>query len=174
MSRFDTLLETVETYQALAAENYNRIRRLAEELREGLCAYLGSEDGVCVHLVPPAGPFEPRPYGDHAFSIAPQGFRLLGPVQFGVAIRVTKGTDWLRVTMECRKLGEQFKVLIEGGAEYDFDLPLAENDPEPFYEEIYQHVLGWFAKRIERYNEGDFGTREIGFDFADDADTAKV
>lgn len=174
MSRFEHLLTTVETYQSLAAENYNRIRRLAEELREGLCAYMGAQDGVCVHLVPPAGPFEPHPYGDQAFSIAPQGFRPLGPVQFGLAIRVTKGTDWLRVSMECRKLGETFKVLIEGGAEYEFTLPLAENDPKPFFEQIYQHVLSWFEKRIERYNEGDFGTREIGFDFADGADAAKV
>jgi len=174
MSRFEELLETVETYQALAKENYDRIRRLAEELREGMCAYMGAKDGVCVYLVPPVGPFEPRAYGDHAFSIAPQGFRPLGPVQFGLAIRVTKGTDWLRVSMECRKLGETFKVLIEGGAEYDFNLPLSENDPEPFYEQVYEHVLSWFAKRIERYKDGDFGTREIGFDFADDADAANV
>lgn len=170
MSRFDDLLATVETYQSLAMENYDRIRGLAHELRDGLCAYLGSSDGECVHLVPPAGPFEPRSYGDKAFSIAPRGFRPLGPVQFGVAVRVTKGTDWLRLTLECRKAGDTFKVIMEGGHEYEFQLPLADNDPEPFYAEIFSHVQGWFQNRIDRYLEGDSGTRDIGFDFADDAD----
>ena len=51
MSRFDKLIETVEAYQALAAENYDRIRTLAEEVRSGFCDYLGASDGVCVHLV---------------------------------------------------------------------------------------------------------------------------
>lgn len=174
MARFDDLLATVETYQDLAAENYNRIRRLAEELRDGLCAYLGASDGACVHLVTPAGPFEPRAYGDHAFSVPPRGFRPLGPVRFGVAVRVTKGTDWLRVTLECRKAGDTFTVQIEGGGEYDFKLPLAENDPEPFYAQIYDHVHDWFETRIERYRDGDSGTREIGFDFAADTEQAKV
>ncbi|MEM1150648.1 MAG: hypothetical protein AAGI03_08835 [Pseudomonadota bacterium] len=174
MARFDDLLETVETYQSLAAENYDRIRKLAEEMRDGMCAYLGSRDGVCVHLVPPMGSFEPRPYGDQAFSIPPMGFRPLGPVHFGVAVRVTKGTDWLRLALECRKSGDTFRVLMEGGREYSFELPLADNDPEPFYEELYQHVRGWFQERIDRYNEGDFGTREIGFDFADGHEDAKV
>lgn len=165
-SHFEDLLQTVETYQDLAAENYDRIRRLAEELRDGLCGYLGASDGVCVHLVAPAGPFEPRPYGDEAFSVPPGGFRPLGPIQFGVAIRVTKGTDWLRVTFECRKVGETFHVIMEGGREYQFELPLRDNDPQPFYEEIFDHVKSWFQTQIERYMEGDFGSREIGFDFA--------
>ena len=41
MSRLDKLVETVETYQALAAENYDRIRGLAEQIRGGLCDYIG-------------------------------------------------------------------------------------------------------------------------------------
>lgn len=166
MSRFEELLATVETYQELAAENYGRIRRLAEELRDGLCAYLGATDGVCVHLVPPQGPFEPQSYGDKAFSLAPHGFRPLGPIAFGLAMRVTKGTDWVRLTLECRKAGETFTVHIVNGPEYTFKLPLAEHDPEPFYEHVYQHVSGWFAEQIERYREGEYGTRAIGFDFA--------
>lgn len=174
MARFDELLETVETYQTLATENYDRIRRLAEELRDGLCVYLGASDGECVHLVPPAGPFQPRPYGDLAFSVPPRGFRPLGPIRFGVAVRVTKGTDWLRITLDCRKAGDTFTVQIEGGSEYSFKLPLAENDPEPFYEQIYSHVRSWFAERIERYRDGDAGTREIGFDFAVEPEDGKV
>lgn len=174
MARFDTLLSTVETYQQLATENYDRIRRLAEELREGFCAYLGATDGACVHLVPPAGPFQPRPYGDQAFSVPPRGFRPLGPVSFGLAVRVTKGTDWLRLTLECRKSGDDLTVAIMGGEEHTFRLPLAENTPEPFYEKIYEHVHHWFDTRIARYRDGDSGTREIGFDFAVEADQGKV
>ncbi|MEL6387116.1 MAG: hypothetical protein AAFR00_07175 [Pseudomonadota bacterium] len=167
MGRFEELLATVESYQALAAENYNRIRGLAESLREGFCAYLGATDGVCVHLVPPAGPFEPKPYGDGAFSVPPRGFRPLGPVAFGFAVRVSQGTDWLRLTLECRKAGDTFTVEIQGGAEYEFALPLADDDPKPFYDALFAHIQSWFAQRIERYEQGDYGSRDIGFDFTD-------
>lgn len=173
-SRFDELIATVETYQTLAGENYDRIRKLAEELSDGLCAYMGATDGVCVHLVPPAGAFEPKPYGDQAFSLPPRGFRPLGPVAFGLAVRVSRGTDWLRLTMECRKAGELFTVQIQGGPEYQFELPLADHDPEPFYEHVFDHVRGWFSTRMEKYIEGDYGSREIGFDFADQGDAAAV
>lgn len=168
MSRFDKLIDTVETYQALAAENYDRIRTLAEEVRSGFCEYLGSGDGTCVHLVPPTGPFEPKAHGDKAFSIPPRGFRLLEPISFGLAVQVSREADWLRLTMQCRKVGDVFKVNIEDGSEYEFRLPLQSADPLPFYEHLYTHILLWFSDRIERYREGDYGTREIGFDFADD------
>ena len=168
MSRFDDLIAMVETYQALAAENYDRIRSLAEEVRAGLCDYIGASDGICVHLVPPTGPFEPKAHGDGAFSLPPRGFRPLVPIAFGLAVRVSRRADWLRVSMECRKVGEDFIVQIEDGAEYEFHLPLGDKDPEPFYEHVYSHVINWFAENIERYKVGDYGTREIGFDFADD------
>ncbi len=167
MARFEDLLATVERYQVLAAENYDRIRHLAEDLRDGLCDYLGASDGVCVYLVPPAGPFQPKPYGDEAFSIPPRGFRPLGPVAFGLAVRVSRGTAWLRLTLECRKAGDIFTVQIQGGEAYDFALPLSAMDPDPFFGEVYNHIRSWFATRIERYEEGDYGSREIGFDFTD-------
>ena len=100
----------------------------------------------------------------------PRGFRPLGPVAFGLAIRVTPGTDWLRVTLECRKVGEDFTVQIVGGDEYKTKMPLADHDPEPLYKLIYAHVFDWFADKMERYEDGDYGTREIGFDFADDVE----
>ena len=174
MSRFDELLATVEKYQTLAAENYARVRQLAEEVRAGLCDYIDASDGICVQLVPPQGEFKPQAYGDKAFSVPPRGFRPLGPVRFGIAVRVTKGTDWLRLNLECSKSGETFRVLMEGGREYTFQLPLAEHDPEPLYEEIFDHIRGWFQTRIDDYKDGDIGTREIGFDFADSADKGKV
>ena len=171
MSRFDDLLARVETYQELAAENYNRIRKLAEELSGGMCEFMKSSSGACVHLVPPTGPFTPKAHGDAAFSAPPRGFRQLGPIAFGLAVRVSKGTDWLRVTLQCQKVGEKFTVSILEGEEYTFELPLAEADAEPFYQHIYDHVYNWFDTRIERYKEGeDYDTMEIGFDFSDDAD----
>lgn len=166
MSRFDELVATVEIYQNLAEENYNRIRRLAEEVRSGLCDYLGASDGICVHLVPPTGQFEPRSYGDQAFSIPPRGFRPLGPVSFGLAVRVTKTHDWLRLTMHCRKAGDSFVVFIEQGAEYEFQLPIREEDSGPFNSHIFEHIQGWFTENIERYREGSYGARAIGFDFS--------
>ena len=166
MSRFEELISTVARYQDLAAENYSRVRKLAEELREGLCAHIGAIDGVCVRLVPPAGAFEPKDYGDKAFSVPPKGFRPLGAILFGLAIRVSTGTDWMRVTIECQKLGDDFIARIVGGEDYRLSIPLKDNDPEPFYDHIYDHVLDWFKLQIERYQAGDYGGREIGFDFS--------
>lgn len=164
MSRFEELIETVSRYQMLAAENYTRVRSLAEELRAGLCAHIGMNDGICVQLVPPAGPFEPKDYGDQAFSSPPKGFRPLGAIQFGLAIRVLGENDWMRVTMQCQKIGDDFIAQIVGGEEYRLAIPLKDNDPEPFYDHIYEHVLEWFQTQIERYEAGDYGSREIGFD----------
>lgn len=170
MSRFEELISTVSQYQTLAAENYSRVRSLAEELRAGLCAHIGMKDGVCVLLVPPAGPFEPKDYGDQAFSMPPQGFRPLGAIQFGLAIRVLGEKDWMRVTMQCQKIGDDFIAQIVGGDEYRLTIPLKNYDPEPFYDHIYEHVLEWFQTQIERYEAGDYGRREIGFDVSRDHD----
>jgi hypothetical protein len=166
MSRFDDLTQTVDTYQALAAENYNRIRQLANDLRQGLCDYLAASDGPCVQLVPPAGPFEPRDHGDQAYSLPPRGFRALGPIAFGLAVRVSKQNDWLRIVLECRKSGDTFFVEIQDGQEYEIKMPVTAADQEPLYEHIYQHILHWFADNIESYHQGDYGAREIGFDIA--------
>lgn len=174
MSRFDELIATVARYQSLAGENYIRVRALAEELRAGLCAHIGMKDGVCVRLVPPAGPFEAKDYGDHAFSMPPKGFRPLGAIQFGLAIRVLGEADWMRVTIECQKIGDDFIARILGGEDYQLSIPLKDNDPEPFYDHIYRHVLDWFKHQIERYEAGDYSSRDIGFDISRDHNEAAV
>ncbi len=174
MSRFDQLTDTVETYQALAAENYARVRQLAEELRAGLCDHLGAPDGVCVQLVPPQGEFQPKAYGDNAFSVAPRGFRPLGPIAFGIAVRVTRATDWIRVTMQCQKIGEHLILDIQGGESFKLDLPLTGDDSIKLFEYVYQHVLNWFQSRIDQYQQGEYGTREIGFDFSRETDSANA
>lgn len=170
MPRFDELVETAKQYQDRAAENYDRIRRLASELKDGFCKYLGGQ-GVCVHLVPPAGPFKPRTDLDTAFSIPPRGFRPLGPVLFGLAVRVSEGTDWIRVVMHCHKQGERFMVSIDHGPHFTFMLPLAENDPTEFYDILYRHITSQFTEAIERYDRGT-DTRSIGFDFSESSEAS--
>lgn len=172
MSRFDQLIETVEKYQMLAAENYARVRQMAEEIRAGLCDYIDAKDGVCVQLVPPFGEFQPKAYGDQAFSVAPRGFRPLGPIAFGLAVRVSKGTDWIRVTTQCQKIGDSFILDIQGGESFKLTLPLSENDSNRLFEYVYNHVLNWFQTQMDQYEKGEYGTREIGFDFARDTDSA--
>ena len=167
MTHFDQLVDRVDTYQTLAKENYDRIRKLAEELSAGMCNFMSASDGACVHLVPPVGQFMPKPHGDAAFSQPPRGFRPLGPIAFGLAVRVSRNTDWLRVTIECHKTGDTFIVRLLEGKQYKIALPLAEHEPEPLYQLIYDHVYDWFDKRIEQYLEGDSGSRDIGFDFAE-------
>ena len=175
MSRFDRMIETVDTYQKLAGENYVRVRKLAEDIRQGFCDFLDAKDGICVHLVPPMGAFEPKPYGDQAFTVPPRGFRPLGPIAFGLAVRVTRGTNWIRLALSCHKVGDDFTVAVQGGPSYKFTLPVADHDPSSFYELVFDHIHDQFLDAIERYKEGEYSSRTIGFDFSDDeADTGTV
>ena len=166
-NRYDTLIVLAARYRALAEENYARIRALAEALQSGFCAYLNSAAPPCVLLVPPAGPFEPRAYGDRAFSTPPTGFQALGPILFGLAVRVSETNDWIRVTMECAKEGENFTVSMHGGASHTFRLPLYDQDPSDFFAALYQHVSTVFSGAIDDYEHGRYGVREMGFDFSD-------
>ncbi len=166
-SRFDQFLTITRQYQTLVSENYTLIRTLADQISEGFEAYMGSTTGECAHLVPPGGAFKPRPYGDKALSIPSFGFRHLEPISFGLAIRVSPGTDWVRLILTCSKLGDKVTVEILGGGKYILSMPLDGNDTESFYEHIYDFVYDRFKDRIERYENGAYGSREIGFDFAD-------
>ncbi len=168
MSRFEELIAIAEEHQELAAENYARIRRLAEDLRAGLCDWMDARDGICVRLVPPVGPFQPKSYGDEVFSLPPRGFRPLGPIAFGLAMRVSRGTDWIRLTFTAHKIGDRFRVEIQGGPSHDFDLPLSAQNPEPFYALIFFYVTQFFRAGIADYREGEYSQREIGFDFSDE------
>lgn len=172
MSRFEELVEIVNAYQARAKENYDRIRTLAVDLKDGFCKFLGGQ-GICVHLVPPVGPFKPATDLENAFTVPSRGFRPLGPVIFGLAVRVTHGTDWIRLVMHCHKLGEKFTVHIDGGPSYTFQLPLAEHDPTDFYELLLAHVRAQFTEAIDRYDRGT-DARSIGFDFSATDNEASV
>lgn len=174
MTRFDELKALASTYQDLASENYARVRQLAEEIRGGFCDYLDASDGVCVQLVPPIGEFQPKPYGDAAFSVPPRGFRPLGPIAFGLAVRVSGGTDWIRITTQCQKIGDRFVLDIQGGESFTLELPLTEQESSRLFDYLFTHLMDWFRSRIDHYETGEYGTREIGFDFSRPDDTAKA
>jgi len=164
MSRADDLSKVVTRYRMLAAENYVRIRTLAETIRDGFCTYLGAEGPPCVLLAPPVGPFEPRDYGDAAFTAPPSGFQPLTPITFGLIVRITAQGYWLRVVMRCAKEGETFRLSIADGVDYSFKLPLAEGPPHDFLEALYAHVTDYFARAIDSYEQGEYGDHTIGFD----------
>lgn len=168
VSKFDTLIERAAEYQNLATENYDRVRRIANGIQSGFCKYLASTDGACVHLVPAQGAFQPKSYGDEAFSMPPRGFRHIGPIAFGLAVRVTRGTDWLRMTLICSKKGDFFEVSIVDGDSHKFDLPFTDDDHQDFYEKLYNHITEWLDDKINLYKDGDYSSRHIGFDFSDE------
>lgn len=165
---FDKLVDTATAYQMACDENYKRVRSLADEVCEGLQGWLGASDGVCVHLVPPAGAFKPMAHGDKAFSQPPRGFRQLEPIAFGLAVRVSRGTDWIRLAIICGKSGDKLSVGIVNGKAYRFSLPIKNEDPAPFYQHIYDHILSEFQDRLENYTDGAYGGRAIGFEFFED------
>lgn len=163
-TRFEELIHTAERHQALAAENYDRVRAIAEHVRGGFCEYLAASDGECVHLVPPAGPYEAKDYGDEAFSMPPKGFRPIVPILFGLAVRVT-ATDWMRVVLQCVKEGEHFTVYVEEDKSHEFDMPLPEDHMvnEVFYDMLHAHLMDEFRDQMEAYEQGEYGGNEIGF-----------
>lgn len=163
-SRSSELAATVTRYKERAAENYYRVRTLAEALRDGFCAYMESDNPPCVFLVPPAGPFEPKDYGDLAFSVPPEGFQPLGPIAFGLIVRVSAQNDWLRLVLKCTKEAQDFTVEIEDGPSHTFTLPVQRVDHKAFFDTVFSHVNDWFAREVERYDSGEYGQRDIGFD----------
>jgi len=172
--RYEELINTAARYGELAAENYMRIRSLAEAIQSGFCSYLNSPKPPCVLLVPPVGPFEPKAYGDAAFSAPPRGFQPLGPVRFGLAVRVSDKGDWVRIILSCFKEGETFTVDLADGGEHRFPLPLHEQDPMEFFGALHTHVLDFFRDAIDDYEHGGYGQREIGFDLLPAQDSAET
>jgi len=171
-TRYEELTSAAARYGELATENYTRIRSLAEAIQSGFCSYLNSGHPPCVLLVPPQGPFEPKAYGDGAFSAPPRGFQPLGPVQFGLAVRVSDKGDWVRIILNCSKEGETFTVDLADGGEHRFPLPLHEQDPMEFFGALHTHVMDFFGRAVDDYQHGRYGQRDIGFDLLPAQDTS--
>ena len=161
---FLQLLSITDRYASLAYENYSLVRSLAERLRDGFCGYLQAGDGDCVFLIPPNGSFIPRNYGSSAFSTAGNSYLQLAPISFGLAVRVSAKDDWLRVVFSCSVEGGKLQAFIEGGINFDLDLPLDDKQVQAMFEPLYRHIYDWFDDRVVQYEQGSYGSREIGFE----------
>lgn len=171
MQRYADLVDTVTRHQILASENYERTRALAETVRAGFCQFLDAPGGDCVFLVPPGGPFEPRNHGDQAFSMPAEGFRPILPIAFGLAVRVTLQGQWTRIVLLCWKDGEHFRIDLAEGKSHVFPLPFEAGDHGAFFAALHDHLLEGFRDQIRQYEDGDYGSRDIGFELgAEQAD----
>ena len=162
-SRFLTISQAANAYGERSFDNYAQIRSIAEQLQAGLCSYL-DHTRKCVFLVPPQGAFLEQNYGSAAFSVSGKGFLPLEPISFGLGVRVSETGDFLRVVLQCRKEGARIDVQVEHNKTYELDLPLQEENLDVVLEGLYQHILHWFTDRVERYDHGNYGTSDIGFD----------
>lgn len=162
-TRFQLISDSANEYGKRSFDNYAQIRSVAEQVRDGLCEYLDSEQ-QCVFLVPPQGPFASQNHGSAAYSVAGKGFLPLEPISFGLAVRVSESGDFMRIVLHCRKEGDHLYMQVEEDKTYDFDLPINETELNSCLEGLYQYLLHWFKDRVERYDHGSYGSSDIGFD----------
>jgi len=170
-SKREILNQTAARHAALGLENYARIRALAEQIARGFCAYLSPGGPRCVFLVPPKGAFAPRDYGERAFTVRGGGHLPLGPIGFGLAVRVSDQDDFIRIAASIAKEGEEQVVRLAGGESFEFPPEPTEAALTAFYDHLYKHLLTWYEERIKFYEEGHYGGGEIGFEMirAEDA-----
>jgi hypothetical protein len=161
--RLQTLFDVAQAYGTRSFDNYARIRSLAETLRDEFCAWLSREPG-CVYLIPPEGRFSAKNYQSAAFSVAGKGYLPLKPISFGLAVRVSEDMDFIRLKMTCRKEGDSMFVQIEDGIEIRVDQPVTEDSLTPLFHATYTHLIEFFQDRIDEYDNGRYGTQDIGFD----------
>jgi hypothetical protein len=162
-SRFQLISDSANQYGKRSFDNYAQIRSLAEKVKDGLCQYLDSER-QCVFLVPPQGPFVSQNYGSAAYSVAGKGFLPLEPISFGLGVRVSESGDFMRIVLHCRKEGDNLYMQVEEDKTFDFELPITKHDLHTCLEGLYQYLLHWFRDRVERYDHGNYGSSDIGFD----------
>lgn len=149
-------------YGERSFDNYAQVRSVAENIRDGLCEYLDPE-GPCVYLVPPQGAFAAQNYRSAAYSVSGKGFLPLEPISFGLAVRISGEGDYMRIVMSCRKEGDRLFLSIEQVQQYELDLPVTDMALQGLFETIYQHLLHWFEERVETYDNGSYGSNDIGF-----------
>lgn len=164
---FDELADAAERYGRNSLENYARVRSLAERLSGGFCAYLRSGHGErCCYLVPAEGAWTPADFRSGAFSVSGQRFLPLEPIRFGLAVRVSRTGDWMRLVLTAAKNGETMDVHVERGETYTFALPLDEDEMETFFSHLHRHLVDWFEEHVRHYEHGEYGGGGgIGFDF---------
>jgi len=159
----DEIAAAARIYGERSFDNYAQIRSVAENIREGLCKYLDGGEKPCVYLVPPQGPFSAQNYRSGAYSVTGQGVLPLEPISFGLAVRISGEGDYMRLVLTCRKEGEKMFVSVEEREQKELDLPVSEAALEGLFESLYNHLLSWFEQRVETYDNGNYGSNEIGF-----------
>lgn len=162
-TRLEMISEAAHIYGERSFDNYSQIRSVAETLRDSLCADLDPNQS-CVFLVPPQGPFKAENYGSAAFSVAGKGFLPLEPLSFGLSVKVSSEGDYMRLVLTCRKEGQHMYIQIQDGQTHDLDLPVKDADIQALIETLYGHILNWFKSRVDRYDNGTYGSNDIGFD----------
>ena len=161
-TRREKISEAAKLYGEKSFDNYAQVRSVAEQIRDGFCAYL-DPDKECVFLVPPQGPFTAQNYRSAAFSVSGNGFLPLEPISFGLAVRISGEGDFMRIVLTCRKEGERIYVYIEQDRSHELDLPITDEGLGSLFETLYQHLLQWFTGRVETYDNGSYGSNDIGF-----------
>ena len=162
-SKLEQIEKAAEVYGERSFDNYAQIRSVAEQIRDGFCAWLDNEQ-QCVFLVPPQGEFQAQNYRSAAFSVSGRGFLPLEPISFGLAVKVSQKGDYMRLVLSCRKEGEHMFVQVEANRTYELDLPVSSETLTPFYEELFDHLVTWFSGRVDQYDNGNYGSSDIGFD----------
>ncbi len=162
-NRREELAKAAEVYGSRSFDNYAQIRSVAEQIRNSLCHFLDEGD-ECVFLVPPQGPFMAQNYRSMAFSVAGTGFLPLEPISFGLAVNISGDGDYMRLVMTCRKEGEKMFIMMENALTFEVDLPIDDKALNEINEAIYQHLFSWFTDRVRQYDDGQYGTGDIGFD----------
>ena len=159
----DKIARAAEIYGQRSFDNYAQIRSIAEMIRDGFCQWL-SPDHQCVFLVPPEGPFNSENYRSAAFSVSGKGYLPLKPISFGLAIRISNDQDFMRLKLTCSKEGDSLFINIEGMRDIRMALPIDDSALTPLFEALYQHIYDFFALSVDEYDNGDYGSTDIGFD----------
>lgn len=162
-TRLKDLAKAAQIYGQRSFDNYAQIRSIAEQIRDGLCLWLDSSQ-QCVFIVPPQGAFKSKNYGSAAFSVAGKGFLPLEPISFGLAVKISEDDDYMRLVLTARKEGERMFLSLENGKMLTLALPTEEAELQTIFETLYEHLLDWFNHRIDNYDNGDYGSTDIGFD----------
>ncbi len=162
-TRLEKISAAAQIYGERSFDNYSQIRSIAEQLRTALCESL-DPDQQCVFVVPPQGPFQAQNYGSAAFSVSGKGFLPLEPMSFGLAVKVSGDNDYMRLILTCRKEGDKMYIQIEDAGEHILDLPTTDDGITILLDKIYEYVLEWFTGRVDHYDNGSYGSNDIGFD----------
>lgn len=162
-TRLIDLAKAAQIYGQRSFDNYAQVRSIAEQIRDGLCLWLDSTQ-KCVFLVPPQGPFKSENYGSAAFSVSGKGFLPLEPISFGLAVKISDDDDYMRLVMTARKEGDRMFLSLENGKMLALALPTRDAELSTIFEALYEHLFQWFTHRVDNYDNGDYGSNDIGFD----------